>query len=760
MIEKIKNKDHLVIKRDGRTEKYSPTKLKRAIMWCTNDSEVLADQLFESLNLKIYNKIKIDKLWDEVIQTSSNLISEMYPIWDDVAKRAYLLKIYKDNYNYNADIDSLKYQDVIDKGIQVGVYDRNILDTFNEDEISELGKYIDKQRDLDFSFIGLVSIMEKYSFNANKTRKLELPQHVYMRLAMYPFWQEDKSIRLDLIKQRYDDMSTFQFTEATPKMVNSMTTNTQMASCVLSETDDNIESINETDGNLGVFSKFGGGLACDVSSLRCSGSPVGKMGGKSSGPVQFIKKFEATVGAFDQMGKRKGACIITFPFWHMDAQDLIMLKDAGGSEDKRARGLQYSIKWYNILTKRIKANADITLFDPKEVPELNETWGQEFEDAYIKYENKSGLRKKKIPARDLAFLIAKVRSETGNLYVVFPDNINSQRMGEEAVFASNLCQEITLPTRPAREFTQRIVTEFGSDTHMTKTKKETGEIALCNLSSINLEKWDELDEAAKTKLVDNLLRASDNMIENSFYPVPDGELSNKLRRPIGIGVSNYANYLALNKCGYNDEKAAELTHTIMEDVTYYVLKGSVKLAKDRGAYHYFKDSNWAKGQVPMDLYKMKDIDGYNFPLKHDWEALKAEIKEYGVRFSYHFAIAPTATSGMIVNATEGIEPVKKMFQMKEGTYTLPQIVPNIKINRRYYDNAFDIPNVRINILASIRQKWLDQGQSVSHYYKTTDSAFDVITDIIHAETVGMKSIYYLTPMKAGDINESCESCSS
>ena len=157
MIEKIKGKDHLVIKRDGRLEKYSPAKLKRAINWCTKDSEVLTAQLFESLNLKIYNKIKIDKLWDEVIETAANMISEMYPVWDDVAKRAYMLKIYKDNYNYNADIDSLKYQDVIDKGIQVGVYDRNILDTFTEAEISELGKYINKDRDLDFSFIGIVS---------------------------------------------------------------------------------------------------------------------------------------------------------------------------------------------------------------------------------------------------------------------------------------------------------------------------------------------------------------------------------------------------------------------------------------------------------------------------------------------------------------------------------------------------------------------------------------------------------------------------
>jgi len=322
------------------------------------------------------------------------------------------------------------------------------------------------------------------------------------------------------------------------------------------------------------------------------------------------------------------------------------------------------------------------------------------------------------------------------------------------------CQEIMLPTRAAKNFTQRIVTEFGSDTHLTKTKKETGEIALCNLSSINLEKWSELDEKAKTRLVDNLLRASDNMIENSFYPVPDGELSNKLRRPIGIGIANYANYLALNGCGYSDKKAAKLTHEIMEDVTFYVLQGSMHLAKEKGPYHYFKDSNWAKGQVPMDLYKMKDVEGYNFPLKHDWDTLRKDIKEYGVRFSYNFAIAPTATSGMIINATEGVEPVKNLFQMKEGTYTLPQIVPNMKKNRKYYDNAFEIPNTDINTLASIRQKFLDMGQSTSHYYENTDSAFDVISDIMDAEEKGMKSIYYLTPMKSISDFEGCESCSS
>ena len=759
MIEKIKGRDHLVIKRDGRLQKYSPSKLKRAINWCTEDNEALTKQLFESLNLKLYNKIRIEKLWDEVIETAANLISDMYPIWDGVAKRAYLLKIYKESWNYNESIDSLRYQQVIDKGVQVGVYDKSILETFSEEEISELGRYTDKERDLSFTFIGLVSIMEKYAFNATKTKKLELPQHVYMRLAMYPFWEENKDIRLGLIKQRYDDLSLFRYTEATPKMINSLTDNTQMASCVLMRPDDKSESINETNGNLGLFSKYGGGLACDVSALRSSGSLVGNKGGKSSGPTQFIKIFEATVGAYDQMGKRKGAAVITFPFWHMDVKDLIMLKDAGGSEDKRARGLQYTIKWYNILTKRIKSNEDITLFDPKETPGLNETWGQEFEDLYTMYENKHGVRKQKIPARDLAFLISKVRSETGNLYIVFPDNINLQRIGEEPVFASNLCCEVFLPTKPSRSFNKRLILEFGDDKYYTKTKQETGEIALCNLSSVNLDKWIHMTHEQKTALVNNLLRASDNMISNSYYPVPDGELSNKTRRPIGIGVSNYANFLASNKCMFTAEKAMQLTHEVMEDLTYYILVGSNKLAKERGPYQYFKDSKWAQGIVPMDLYKMKDDPEYNFPLKHDWDSLRQDIKEYGVRFSYHFAIAPTQTSGLIINSTEGIEPTKKIFEMREGTYTLPRIVPNLVQNRSFYQNAFDVGNGIINKLASVRQKFLDQGQSVNHYYKTTDSSYEIINDIIHAEEIGLKSLYYLQPLKAGDV-ESCESCST
>ena len=759
MIKTVQGKDHMVVKKDGRLEKYSRKKMKTALGYCTQGNEALTEELFKSLDIKIHNKIKVGKLWDEVIETSANKISEMFPIWDDVAKRAYLMKLYSESYNIKTDGDNLLYSEVLAKGMSSGVYDRQVINTFSDEEIFELGSYIKKERDLDFTYIGLVFFSEKSSFNYTQTKKLELPQHTYMRLAIYAFHkEEDKEFRMKLIKDRYDHLSTFIYTEATPKVNNSMTVNAQMASCVLNTVDDDTKSILHTNENLALFSKYGGGLALDVSKLRCSGSFVGKQGGKSSGPIQFIQKYEKTVAAFDQMGKRKGACVITYPFWHMDVKDITMLKDAGGADSKRARGLMYTVRWHKLFSDRIRANEDITLFDPKETPELTETWGEEFDTWYTHYEEKASIRKKRIPARELAFLLAKVRAETGNIYVIFPENINSQRMGELAVFASNLCTEIFLPIIASSGFSSELILDVFGKAKIVTTM-DAGEIALCNLSSINDVAWSKLTFEQKVAVIYNLLRASDNLIDIQYYPVKEGELSNRLRRPIGIGQSNYTNFLAQNKAGFTDDDAMRLTHEISEDISWHVLSGSVRLAKERGAYHYFKDSKWADGLVPMDLYKMKDDPKFNFELKHDWDTLRADIKTYGVRFSYHFAIAPTASSSIAIDATEGCEPTKKLFQMKEGTYTLPQLAPNLRENRQYYQNAFDIPNTRINDLASVRQKFWDQGQSVSHYYRTTDSAYEIVTDIMHAEEVGMKSLYYLQPMKAGDI-EACESCSS
>jgi len=691
----------------------------------------------------------------------------MFPVWDEVAKKAYLLKITKETYNLKTDDDFINYSEVLKKGITVGIYDRKKIECFTGSEIEELGSYIKVERNQKFDFIGIVTLMQKYAFNYSKTKKLELPQHMYMRLAIDAFYMESDPIeRMQLIKDRYDYLSNFIITEASPKVFNGLTGDAQMASCCLTRPADDAVSINETDSNLGILSKFGGGLATDISWLRCSGSTVGKRGGKSSGPVQFIKKFEATVGAYDQMSKRKGACVVTFPFWHMDIMDLIMLKDAGGAEENRARGLVYTIKWYRLVSERVQSGKEITLFDPKDVSDLNELWGDEFKDRYEFYEAKSGIRKNKIPARDLAFLFLKVRAETGNIYVVFPDNINDQRMGELTVSASNLCTEIYLGTKPAIREEQKLIKDIDSGKYKTITTSETGELALCNLSSINLVVWVTLTHEEKMKIIYNLLRASDNYIEHSFYPIVDGELANKMRRPIGIGQSNYANLLATNKFHFeNSENGSrdvyKYIHEVQEDLHYYIIKNSIQLAKERGAFERFKFTKWAEGKLPMDLYVLKDNPEYNYPLLKDWDTIRKDMVIYGVRFEYHQAIAPTATSSQTIGATEGTEPVINLSSMKEGTYTLPVLAPNLRQNREYYDLAFGIKNTTLNKHASFRTKWLDQGQSVSHYYVETKSAFDVMFDIMDAEEKGAKGLYYLQPMKEGDIDEGCgDACGS
>ncbi len=434
MIELVEGKKHQIIKRDGRIETYNENKMYKVLLWATKDKEPLAKELLKDIEIKVHDKITIQKLFDEVIETAANKISNMYPIWDDVAKNLYLQKIYKETWQIKRDFYPY-YGDVLKKGVQYGIYDKNIIDSFTVEEIQDLNHIIKPERDFDLDYLGLRVFMDKYSLNYTQTKNLELPQHGFMRLAIFSFWK-DKN-RIKLIEKRYNDLSKRYYSEATPKWLNSLTLNPQMASCVVSKMPDDSWGINKTASNLGIFSKYGGGLATDVSSLRASGSKIRKSG-ESSGPVAFIKLIESMVSAYDQLGKRAGACAIYFSWWHFDTPDMIELKEEGGTEDRRARKLQYGVKWNKLFTERIKNNEEITLFDPKETPELLETHGEEFNKWYRYYEGKK-VKKRKMQAIDLAFQIVKQRIETGNIYIFFEENVQEQNNFDERINSSNLC---------------------------------------------------------------------------------------------------------------------------------------------------------------------------------------------------------------------------------------------------------------------------------------------------------------------------------
>ncbi|WP_028329605.1 ribonucleoside-diphosphate reductase subunit alpha [Brachyspira alvinipulli] len=772
MIEFGKGKKHIIIKRDGREEPYNEEKLRKVINWATEGKEAFTNQILEGLNIKINDKMKIEVLYDELINTAVNMISPLYPIYDTIAEKLYLMKIYKETCGLKKIGSYPHIKNFLKKGIKYKIYDKDIIKLFTDKELDKINSMIEPDRDLLFTYKGLAIFYKKYCKNIGN-KKLELPQITYMVAAMFSFYDDyykgnnkdkleiSKNERLKYIKRTYDMLSKHEVTFATPRIANSMTVKAQLASCILNTPDDDTWSLNQTDSNMALYSKFSGGIAYDASYIRASGSTIQTNRGRSDGPIPFIKRVEQTISSFNQGGVRKGACVITFPWWHLDVLDLIMLKDAGGTEDTRARKLVYSIRISNIFRERVNKDGYITLFDPKETPLLNEEYGEKFNVAYMYYESKSSIRKKKIRAKDLLFQILKVRQETGNLYLTFVDNINEQNMVNKFVGASNLCQEIVIPSYPSKLIKEKYVINEDGEYEIIQRKK-SGEIGICNLVSVNLMSWVGFTPEKKKSFCYTLLRGCDNIIDTQFYPVKEGEIANKKNRPIGIGVINYANLLAFNKLKYTDKEALEFTNQIFDDLYYHIYEASNILSKERGPYKTFNESKWKEGLTPFHISLLNKNKNNKLDVKLDkekWDKLAEEIKTSGVRFSFHGAIAPTATSGKSVSATESIEPIVDLFFVEEGIQTLPSLVPNIKKNRQYYERCWAIPAKTIIELAAVRQRYIDQSQSLNLYYVKPDSAKELWEDIQYAMDLGLKTLYYMkTPKSNFELEEVCESC--
>lgn len=757
MIVLAEGKKHIIIKRDGREEPYNEEKLKKVTDWATGHKRGFTDKLLKDLNIKINNKMRITDLYDSLITTAVNNISPLYTEYDSIAERLYLMKIYKETYGLKKTGLYPHIKDVIKRGLKGGVYCREFINAFSQKDLDYINDMIVPDRDFLFTYKGLNIFYTKYCKSV-KNKKLELPQITYMIAAMFSFYSDDKKKRLKLIKATYDMLSTHSVTFATPRIMNSGLKNAQLASCVLNTPDDDTWSLNQTDGNIAQYSKFSGGIAYDISHIRGAGSKIASFNGTSDGTIPFIKRLEQTVSSFNQQSKRKGSAVVTYPFWHWDVMDLIMLKDAGGTEDTRARKLMYSVRIHNLFRERVNNDGDITLFDPKETPLLNSTYGKDFEKAYAEYEAKPGIRKKTVKAKELLYQILKARTESGNLYLIFVDNINEQSVLNSFIGASNLCTEVLVPSSPSTLKSEEIYMKSDGVYEIHQIRR-SGEIGICNLCSINLISWMELSADDKRAFSYTLLRGCDNIIDTQFYPVKEGEVSNKKNRAIGVGVLNYANLLAKNKLKYTDIAAREFTNKLFDDLYFHLYSAACVLAKERGAYPDFKSSKWAQGKTPFHLSLFNSKKFKVSSDKKKWDKLAEDIKTFGIRFSYVASIAPTATSGKSISATESIEPIMDLFYMEEGIQNLPTLVSDIKENREYYQRCWDIPAGTIIELAAIRQKYIDQSQSLNLYYVKPDSAKELWRDIEYAMDLGIKTLYYMKTPKSNFAEEICESCS-
>lgn len=733
-----------VIKRNGKTEDYNPEKMRKVCVWAANGNSGYADMLLDATVIKLYDKIKISDVFDELIKSAVNKISRIYPIYENIAAKLYLLKYYRESWNIKTNLDYPSLSTVIEKGLHHKKYNKNVFNSYSKTEIEELNKIIDPNNDFLFTYKSLIFFTRKYCLNSSKNKKLELPQHTYMRIAMTLFYKEEKSIRLELVKKFYNYLSNHYFTVSTPIFMNAGTNNMQLSSCVLSQMGDDANSIMDTIKDIAIYSKFKGGNAVDISMLRASGSYIAGNNGISSGPVPFLKIIESTIKAFNQGSERPGVCCVYFQWWHYNFEELVVLKNNSGTEENRARQLKYSVKINDILIKRALKNEDITLFNPHDVPLLIGKYGSEFEKQYIEYENNSSLKTKKMPARQVLSMLFKERVETGNIYLFHEENVNETSLLNRYINSSNLCCEITLPSR------YRNSNEIELN--------NPGEISLCNLASVNLVKWDSFDQNIQQDIVSILVRAIDNTIDIASYPIKEAMYTNLKYRYLGIGVLNYANYLATHKIVIDSDEALEQTAKLFDELSYQIINASLELSKEKGKCPGFDETLWALGELPITKANKQALDLVNYkPDMNKWKILSNEIKKYGLRNAQLMAIAPTATSGKSINATESIEPIQDFIYKEDGKSNVITLAPNISQNSIYYKRAIECDQYQLIRLAAIRQCYIDQSQSINMYFKKVKSLTDFTLLHLYGFSLGIKTYYYCKTEKE-EIDYVCESC--
>lgn len=745
-----------VIKRKGHKEHYDPNKMRRVCLWACDGNESYANALLSATEIKLYNEIKISEVYDELIKSAVNKISRLYPIYEIIAAKLYILKYYRETWDIKNEHHYVHLRDVIKKGIEHKRYSKEIFSSYSNEELEILNDAIIPSNDYLFTYKALIFFTRKYCLNYTKNKKLELPQHTYMRIAMALFYQEDKTHRLEYVKSFYYYLSQHFFTVSTPISMNSGTPNMQLSSCVLSKMDDDANSIMDTVHDIAIYSKNKGGNAIDISELRASGSYILGNNGFSSGPVPFLKIVEATIKAFNQGSERPGVCCVYYQWWHQNFPELIVLKNNSGTEENRARQLKYAVKINDLLIERALNNQDVTLFNPVKVPKLFGIVGDEFVKQYLEYEQDPNVGGKKISARKILEMIMKERVETGNIYLYHEENVNLTSMLNRYINSSNLCTEITLPSRASKIKEQTLITN-GANATITKTY-ESGEISLCNLASVNLEKWGQIDNQEQQKVIDILVRAMDNTIDIANYPVKEAMYTNLKYRYLGIGVLNYVNHLANLKIVIDSDDALEMTAKIFDDLSYQIIYSSLKLAKEKGKFSGFNETLWAQGQLPILKANKAALELTKYqPDLNKWHQLANEIQKYGLRNAQLMAIAPTATSGKAINATESIEPIQDFLYKEDGKANILTLVPNISKNSAYYKIAFECDQYQLIRLAAIRQCYLDQAQSINIYFKKVTSLTDFTLHHIYGFKLGIKTFYYCKTQKEV-VDYTCESC--
>lgn len=736
-----------VVKRDGAKEPFDVNKIHKVLEWaCEGINAISISEIELKSNIQINDGMKTDDIHELLIKSAAELISEQTPNYQYVAARLVNYKIRKQVYG---DYTPWPLNTVIIQNVMRGVYDGAVLNEYTEQEIDMLDRYIKHERDNDFTYVGMEQFRGKYLVQNRVTKTpYETPQILYMLIAMNLFMRYPKETRIKYVKEYYDAVSQFYISLPTPIMAGLRTPTRQFSSCVLIESGDSLDSINATSTSIVNYISKKAGIGIGAGAIRAVGSSIGDGSVVHTGLIPFLKYFQAAVKSCSQGGVRGGAATVYLPVWHYEFENLIVLKNNKGTEETRIRHMDYCFQFNKVMYERLLTGGNITLFSPDDVPDLYEAFyadQDKFKELYIAYEKRTDIRKKVLSALEVFSQFLTERKDTGRIYLMNVDHANSHGsfIPELApIRMSNLCTEIDLPTKPLKS-----------------AEDIEGEISLCTLSATNFGLINEPREFEK--YCDLQVRALDELLDYQKYPVPAAEVSTKNRRPLGNGIINLAYFLAKRGLKY-DASALPVVDEYTEAWSYYLIKASVDLAKEKGACPLWTETKYSLGLTPNQTYKKEVDELVPHQERMDWESLRAEMKVYGIRNSTLMALMPAETSAQISNSTNGIEPPRALVSFKGSKDgIMAQVVPGYHKLKNQYDLLWDqkSPEGYLKICA-VLQKYIDQGISVNTSYNPENyednkvPMSEMIKHLVMFYKYGGKQLYYFnTHDSAGEMHE-------
>ena len=726
-----------VTKRDGQKEPIDLEKIHKVITWASKGlNNVSVSQVELKAQLQFYEGITTEDIHETIIKASADLICEQSPDYQYLSARLAVFHLRKQAYGQ---FEPPHLYEQVQRLVEMGKYDQALMTDFSRAEMNEMNDYIDHWRDLNFSYAAVKQLEGKYLVQNRVNGEIyESAQFLYMLVGACLFSQyKDKEVRMKYIKKFYDAASLFKISLPTPIMAGVRTPTRQFSSCVLIECGDSLDSINATSSSIIKYVSQRAGIGVNAGRIRGIGSPI--RGGEAfhTGCIPFYKHFQTAVKSCSQGGVRGGAATLFYPLWHSEVESLLVLKNNRGVAENRVRHLDYGVQFNRLMYQRLIKKGNISLFSPSDVPGLYDAFFEDqdlFEELYLKYENDPAIKKTSIKALELFSLFASERANTGRIYLQNVDHCNTHSPFNPKyapIRQSNLCLEIALPTKPLKDIND-----------------EEGEIALCTLSAFNLGAIDDLSELED--LADIVVRALDNLLDYQDYPIKAAANSSLNRRTLGVGVINFAYYLAKNGTKYSDGSANGLVHKTFEAIQYNLIKASMNLAKEFGACPKFNETTYSEGIMPVDSYKKAVDDFCPEELHCDWESLRKDVVTHGMRNSTLSALMPSETSSQISNATNGIEPPRGFVSVKASKDgILKQVVPELEKYRDNYELLWSIPsNEGYLQLVAIMQKFVDQTISANTNYDPNKyengkvPMKQLLKDLLTTYKYGVKTLYY------------------